>query len=59
MTKGFKDLKIWQKAYELALKMRKLTAKYPKDERFGLIDQTNRSSAAVMALIAEASSASR
>lgn len=54
MVGGFRDLKIWQKGYELVLDVRKLTNKYPKDERFGLTDQTNRSSVSVISLIAEA-----
>lgn len=54
MKGSFRDLKIWQIGLSLAMKIRKLTAKYPKEERYGLTDQTNRSSVSVISLIAEA-----
>lgn len=53
MAGGFRELKIWQKAFELDLQVRKLTQKYPKEEKYALVDQTNRSADAVPALIAE------
>lgn len=53
MAGGFRDLKIWQKAFELDLEVRRLTAKYPMEEKYALTDQTHRSADAVPALIAE------
>ena len=53
MAGSFRDLNIWQTGHNLALEVRKFTTNYPKEEKFGLIDQTNRSSTAIPALIAE------
>jgi four helix bundle protein len=51
---SFRELKIWQKGFELLMRIYKITATYPKIERYGLVDQTNRSANAVIASIAEA-----
>jgi four helix bundle protein len=51
---GFRDLIVYQKAYKLALEIFKTTKKYPKEERYVLIDQIRRSSRSVPANIAEA-----
>ncbi len=53
MAGTFKDLLIWQKGLELLLIVYKITASYPKDERYGLVDQTRRSSNSIIALVAE------
>ena len=37
MLKNYKDLKVWQKSYELCLEIYRITAKFPKEERYGLI----------------------
>ena len=39
----FKELLVWQKAIDLAVDVYKVTEKLPKEERFGLITQINRS----------------
>ncbi len=36
MLKNYKDLKVWQKSYELCLEIYRITAKFPKEERYGL-----------------------
>ena len=36
----YKDLKIYQKSYELSLIVHKLTQKYPEYERYELASQT-------------------
>ncbi len=54
MAENFRNLHIWQKGYELVLLVYNLTAKYPKEEKYGLTDQTRRSSNGVIANIAEA-----
>jgi hypothetical protein len=36
MLKNYKDLKVWQKSYELCLEIYKIAAKFPKEERYGL-----------------------
>jgi four helix bundle protein len=54
MTIGsFKDLKVWQKAYGLALELYKWTARFPEGERFGLTAQLRRSAVSVPSNIAE------
>ncbi len=47
------NLKVWQKSHELTLDVYRSTAKFPRDERYGLTDQMRRSSASVAANIAE------
>ncbi len=53
MASDFKDLKIWQEAYRLSLAVYKITAKFPTEEKFSLVDQLRRSSISVAANIAE------
>jgi hypothetical protein len=33
MLKNYKELKVWQKSYELCLEIYRITAKFPKEER--------------------------
>ena len=49
----YKELKVWQKAIDLAVEVYKITEKLPKDERFGLIGQMNRSAVSIPSNIAE------
>lgn len=51
--KDFRDLKVWEKAHQMALTTYKLTAHYPKDELYGLTSQTRRASVSVPTNIAE------
>lgn len=53
MGEGFKGLKVWQKAYELALEIYKATKRFPKAELYGLINQLQRAAVSVSANIAE------
>lgn len=55
MTKitSFEDLKVWQKARELVRLIYKITAKFPREEKFSLTDQIRRATVSVMANIAE------
>jgi len=53
MLKNYKELKVWQKSYQLCLKVYKISAKYPVEERFGLTSQTRRSGVSVPSNIAE------
>jgi four helix bundle protein len=50
---SYKDLKVWQKAYSLALELYKWTACFPEAERFGLTAQIRRSAVSVPSNIAE------
>ncbi len=52
--KGFRDLKVYQLSYQLALEIFELTKTFPKEEKHSLIDQIRRSSRSVPANIAEA-----
>lgn len=49
----FKQLKVYQLAYRTALDIHQLTEKFPKEEKFGLVDQMRRASRSVCANIAE------
>ncbi len=41
--RSLKELKVWQKSYELCLEIYRITAKFPKEERYGLTSQIRRS----------------
>jgi len=51
---GFKDLLAYQKAYQQACNIFDITLRFPKEERYSLIDQIRRSSRSVCANLAEA-----
>ena len=51
--KDFRDLKVWERAHLLTLDVYKVTAAFPRDERFGLTSQVRRCSASIGANIAE------
>ncbi len=49
----FRNLKVWKKAHEVALKTYKLTESYPKGELYGLTSQFRRAAVSISANIAE------
>ena len=51
--KDFRELKVWEKGYELSLAVYKATARFPNEERYGLTSQIRRASVSVPANIAE------
>jgi four helix bundle protein len=51
--RSFKDLRVWQNAMEIAMKIFEITKSFPVKERFSLTDQIRRSSRSVAANIAE------
>jgi len=53
MLKNYKELKVWQKAYQLCLEIYRATSEFPKEERFGLISQIRRAIVSVVSNIAE------
>ena len=53
MLKNYKELKVWQKSYQLCLEVYRITAEFPKDEKFGLTSQIRRASVSVPSNIAE------
>ena len=50
---NFKNLKVWEKGHELTLAVYKVTARFPKDELYGLTSQIRRACASIPANIAE------
>lgn len=50
---NYKDLSAWQKSIALAKAVYRLTADYPSDERFGLVNQMRRRSVSIPSNIAE------
>jgi len=53
MLRNYKELKVWQKAYQLCLKIYQATKIFPKEERYGLTSQIRRSVVSVPSNIAE------
>ena len=52
--RGYRDLKVYQMAYQLALEVHNVTKSFPKEEKYSLTDQIRRSSRSVPANLAEA-----
>ena len=52
--RGYKDLRVFQLSYKLAMDIFEITKTFPKEEKFSLTDQIRRSSRSVPANIAEA-----
>ena len=50
---SFEDLAVWRRAFRLIKPVYRLTAKYPKEEKYGLIAQTRKCVVAVPSNIAE------
>jgi four helix bundle protein len=53
MMKNYKDLKVWQKSYQLSLVIYKTTKGFPKEERYSLTSQIRRAAVSVPSNIAE------
>ena len=51
--KDFRDLKVWQKAHQLALALYRGTADFPRDELYGLTSQLRRGGCSIASNIAE------
>jgi len=47
------ELEVYQKAFAVAMELFRITARYPKEERYSLTDQIRRSSRSVAANLAE------
>ncbi|WP_448702517.1 four helix bundle protein [Mucilaginibacter sp. AW1-3] len=50
---NLKELKIWNKAIDLAVNVYKATSTFPSDERFGLTSQSRRAAVSIPSNIAE------
>ncbi|MGC9223845.1 MAG: four helix bundle protein [Terracidiphilus sp.] len=53
MAQSFRDLQIWQKAMQLTVAIYGLTARFPKEEMYGLTGQLRRAAVSVPSNIAE------
>ena len=53
VLKNYKELKVWQKSYELCLKIYRMTTIFPKEEKYGLNAQIRRSAVFIPSNIAE------
>ncbi len=53
MLKNYKELNVWQKSYQLCLKIYRITAIFPKEELYGLTSQIRRSAVSIPSNIAE------
>ena len=56
--RNFKELKIWQRGFQIAVNSLKLTAGFPKEEKFGLCVQITKAAISIPSNIAEGSSRS-
>jgi four helix bundle protein len=52
-VKDFRDLKVWERAHRLTLDIYRTTARFPREELYGLTSQMRRCSASIGANIAE------
>jgi four helix bundle protein len=52
-VKDFKELKVWEKAHSLALKIYQASKVFPPEERYGLTSQIRRAAVSVATNIAE------
>ena len=48
-----KDLDVWKDSIELVTKIYQLVSNFPKEERFGLVDQIKRAAVSIPSNIAE------
>jgi len=53
MLRNYKELKVWQKSYQLCLKIYRATDVFPKNEAFGLTSQMRRSALSIPSNVAE------
>jgi four helix bundle protein len=49
----FRALKVWQKAHALTLSVYRVTATFPREERYGLTSQVRRAGSSIAANLAE------
>ena len=53
MLKNYKELKVWQRSYNLCLEIYRITKGFPKEEKYGLTSQIRRAAVSVPNNIAE------
>jgi four helix bundle protein len=49
----FTELKVWERSHALVMRLYRLSASFPENERFGLVSQLRRAAASVPTNIAE------
>ncbi len=54
MLKNYKELKVWQKSYQLCLEIYKATKTFPENEGFGLTSQMRRAALSIPSNFADA-----
>ena len=54
--RNFKQLKIWQKGFDIAVKSFRLITTFPSDQKFGISSQITKSAVSIPSNIAEGSS---
>ncbi len=54
--RNFKQLLIWQKGFQIAVKSFRLTSSFPKEEKYGLSSQITKAAVSIPSNIAEGSS---
>jgi four helix bundle protein len=54
--RNFKELRIWQKGIDIAVKTFQLTDTFPKEDKYGICHQMSRSGVSISSNIAEGSS---
>ena len=53
MLKNYKELKVWQRSYQLCLEIYKITKGFPDEEKYGLTSQLRRAAVPVPGNIPE------
>jgi hypothetical protein len=53
MLRNYKELKVWEKSYQLCLEVYRITKGFPKMEIYGLISQMRRAALSIPSNIAE------
>jgi four helix bundle protein len=53
VLENYKELKVWQKAYQLCLALYKMTKDFPTKEKYGLSSQMRRAAISIPSNIAE------
>ena len=54
--RNFKELKIWQNGIEIAIKTYRVTATFPEEDKYAIVQQMNKAGVSIPSNIAEGSS---
>jgi four helix bundle protein len=57
--RGYRDLVVWQDSMDLVVAIYRITATFPKEERYSLVNQLRRAAVSVPSNVAEGQSRSR